>query len=238
MSPRHELPRSRAGLAAITVVAAGLCFTNAQAQEDESVSFEGLKRVENARVAAAYIDPEADFSVFKRVAILEPLVAFRSNWQRDANRSRRGSSRISTADMDRIKADLGALLTEVFTERLEADNGYEVVDVAGPDVLLLRPAIIDLEVNAPDTQTSGRSQSYTTSAGYATLYLEAFDSMTGDILGRAIDRREARRAGTVATWSNRVTNTQDARRLLGRWADLLRDFLDEHYLEANTGSAQ
>ena len=51
------------------------------------VSFDGLQPVEGANVAMAYIDPDADFSVFKRVVILEPLVAFRSNWQRDQNRA-------------------------------------------------------------------------------------------------------------------------------------------------------
>ena len=35
-------------------------------------------------------------------------------------------------------------------------------------------------------------------------------------------------AGRI-TWNNRVTNTAEARRMLGRWADRLRSFLDSHY---------
>lgn len=192
------------------------------------VSFDGLERIEGANVAMAYIDPDADFSVFKRVVILEPAVAFRSNWQRDQNRSRRRN--IRAADMERIQRDVAALFTAVFTERLEA-GGFEVVDVAGDDVLALRPAIIDLDVSAPDIGTSGRSRTYTASTGAATLYIQLFDSVSGDILGRAADRQVARRAGGRVTWSNRVTNTAEARRLFIRWGDQLVNFLNRHYLK-------
>jgi len=192
------------------------------------VSFDGLVPIEGADVAMAYIDPEADFSVFKRVVILEPAVAFRSNWQRDQNRSR--SRNVRTADMERIQADVAALFTAVFTERLEA-GGFEVVDVAGDDVLALRPAIIDLDVSAPDTRTAGRSRTHTASTGAATLYIQLFDSVTGDILGRAADRRAARSAGGTLTWNNRVTNTAEARRLFIRWGDQLVNFLNQHYLK-------
>ena len=207
----------------------------AHAEDDPSkVSFDNLKRIEDARVAVAYIDPKADFSVFQRVAILDPLVAFRSNWQRDQNRNR--SRRVSARDMERIKADVAALFKDVFTEALEANNGFEIVDETGHDVLILRPAIIDLDITAPDTMSAGRSRSFTASAGAATLYVELFDSVSGQIIGRAADRRTARQAGGMMTWSNRVTNTSEARRMIRRWANKLREFLDEHYMpgEAKT----
>ena len=188
-------------------------------------TFDNLVAVEESAVAMAYIDPDFDFSVFKRVAILEPLVAFRANWQRDQNR---GSARqVSARDMERIKEDVATLFERVFTERLEAAD-YEVVDTAGDDVLILRPAIIDLDVTAPDTRTAGRSRTFATSTGAATLYIELFDSITGKIVGRAADRRAVRSPGTIS-WSNSVTNTADARRMIGRWADQLVAFLDSHY---------
>lgn len=204
--------------------------TTVLAQEgDEEISFDGLERVEDSGVAMAYIDPEADFSAFERVVILEPFVAFRSNWQRDQNRSR--SRNIRASDMERIKADVASLFKEVFTERLEADGGFEVVVAADYDVLLLRPAIIDLDITAPDVRTAGRSRTFTASTGAATLYLELFDSVSGKIIGRAADRQAARRAGGNVSWSSRVTNTAEARRMFGRWADRLREFLDEHYTQ-------
>ncbi len=195
--------------------------------EEALSTFDNLVPVGDPRVAMAYIDPDADFSVFKRVAILQPHVSFRSNWQRDQNRSR--SRNISSRDMERIKEDVATQFERVFTERLE-DAGYEVVEVAGDDVLVLRPAIIDLDISAPDTRTAGRSRTFTSSTGAATLYIELFDALTGDIVGRAADRREVRSGAGTVSWSNSVTNTADARRLFGRWADKLISFLDAHYL--------
>ncbi len=208
-----------------------LCISLSQAlaAETDEISFDGLKPVEDASVAMAYIDPEADFSAFTRVMILEPYVAFRSNWQRDQNRSR--SRNIRARDMERIKTDVAALFKQVFAERLAADNGYEIVDEADYDVLLLRPAIIDLDISAPDIPTAGRSQTFTATAGAATLYIELFDSVNGNIIGRAADRQATRGRGGMVTWSNRVTNTAEARRMFGGWADQLRSFLDQHYMK-------
>ena len=214
-------------IAIATCVFLGSAFHSALAQEDEAVSFDGLERIETSSVAVAYIKPGVDFSVFERVAILEPFVAFRDNWQRDQNRSRRRNIRAS--DMERIKADVASLFKEVFTEQLEADDGFEVVDVANADVLLLRPAIIDLDVASPDISSPGRSRTYAVAAGAATLYIQLIDSLTGEVVGRAIDRQATRRAGGMISWNNRVTNMAEGRRLIRPWADILRNFLDQHY---------
>ncbi len=223
-----KFARLATATAVVTYALVAAATTTALAQEgDEGISFDGLERIEASNVAVAYIDPEADFSAFQRVMILDPYVAFRSNWQRDQNRSR--SRNIRASDMERIKADVASLFKEVFIERLEADDGFEVVDVADYDVLLLRAAIIDLDISAPDRPTAGRSRTFSASTGAATLYIELFDSVNGAIIGRAADRQAARRAGGRVSWSSGVTNTAEARRMFGRWADVLRDFLDQHY---------
>jgi hypothetical protein len=201
----------------------------AEEEESGSVSFDGLVAVEESRVHAAFIDPDADFSGFERVSILDPHIAFRSNWQRDQNRSR--TRNIRATDMERIKEDVSALFKDVFTEQLEA-AGYEVVNYADEDVLVLRPAIIDLDVVAPDVRGTGRQRTYTTTTGAATMVLELFDSVSGAIVGRAVDRRSAGNAGGFATSANRVTNRSNARREFRVWADKLIEFLDSHYVKA------
>jgi len=199
-----------------------------EAGQDAERTFDNLVQVENPSVAEAFIDPDADFSVFKRVAVLEPHVAFRTNWQRDQNRNRAG--RVTVRDMERIKSDVATLFARVFTDRLES-AGYEVVEVAADDVLVVRPAIIDLDITAPDTRTAGRSRSFATTSGAATLYIQLFDSVSGEILGRAVDRRTARAPSGVVQWSSSVSNQADARRIFGRWADKLIEFLDRHHGE-------
>ncbi len=198
----------------------------ASARQSANFSFDGLQAVEGAPVATAFIDPQADFSVFKRVMILEPFVAFRSNWQREQNR-RRGRN-INARDMQRIKADVASFFKQILTQRLQFDNGYEVVDEVDYDVLLLRPAIINLDITSPDVAASGRSTN-TASAGEATLYIELFDSVSGAIIGRAIDPQIAHSAGGSVSWSNRTMNRAEGRRIFTLWADQLRSFLDQHY---------
>ena len=83
------------------------------------------------------------------------------------------------------KKSLSRIFPEQFTKA-----GYQVVSEPGPDVLRLSLAIIDLTVNAPDTMVAGRSSSYAVDAGEATFAVEARDSLTGQLLGRGIDRRE------------------------------------------------
>lgn len=202
--------------------------TFAQKKEDPPETHDGLVLVPDRKVAAAYVDPEADFSIYNKIMILDCYVAFKKNWQRDQNRSMT-ASRVTASDMQKIKAGVAELFREVFTEKLQKDGGYEIVETAGEDVLLVRPAIIDLDITAPDTMSAGRTSSYTATSGAATVYVELYDSVSGDILARAADRKAARRAGGHISYTNRVTNTADARRMLGSWADLLRARLDEFH---------
>ena len=88
-------------------------------EEAAVVSHDGLVLVEDADVHTAFIHPDADFSVFRRVAILPAYVAFRSDWQRRQNRSSR-SRNVRASDMARIKEDVADLLNDVFIEQLEA----------------------------------------------------------------------------------------------------------------------
>lgn len=214
------------------VLGLGICLLALGAQraaaQQQDTTFDNLVRVEGAQAAAAFIDPNADFSVYTHVKILEPYVAFRANWQRDQRRTN-PANRVSASDMDRIRAAVGGLLTDVLIEALEANDGYTIVDEPGEHVLVLRPAIIDLDVTAPDNRGAGRSNSFSATAGAATLYIELFDGATGKIIGRAIDRRIASRPGGQMRWSNSVTNTTEARRMFRIWADRLREFLDSHY---------
>jgi Protein of unknown function (DUF3313) len=214
----------------MTVLFAAALFAataTAAAGELPEVSPEGLVLQKGKVASVLYVRPGVDFSVYKRFAILDCPVAFRKDWLKDQNRTRTSpSARISQEDMDAIKAGLSAAFLKVFTEELEENGGYPVVKTGGDDVLVLRPAILDLDVTAPDTMSAGRSYTLSDSAGAMTLYLELFDSVTGQILARAVDREASRSGGTIQ-WRNSVTNSAEANRILRRWASALRARLDE-----------
>jgi hypothetical protein len=129
--------------------------------------------------------------------------------------------------MEKIKKALAEEFDGVFREALEK-GGYKVVDENADDVLLVRPAIINLDVNAPDTPRAGMSRTYTSSAGEMTLYIELYDSVTGDLLAKALDRRVDNAGGSgYYTWTNSVTNRSAGRRILNGWAAILLDALNE-----------
>jgi len=214
-------------LAAIAVILPPAALA-AEKEEIAKQTYDGLVLVPDRKIAAAYVDPEADFGAYNKIAILDCQVAFKKNWQRDHKQVGSHIS-VSSSDMEKIKTAVADLFREVFTEELSKDGGYEIVDVTGDDVLLVRPAIIDLDVTEPDTMSAGRSRSYTTSAGAATLFIELYDSVTGDVLARAADRKSAERMGGYLSYSNRVTNTADAKKMMRGWAKSLRERLDEYH---------
>ena len=147
------------------------------------------------------------------------------NYRRDMNRASRGI-RITQNDMDRIKERLAGEFDTVFRGVFEDDENWTVVDSAAENVLVLRPAIINLDVAAPDTMSAGRTRTYTDTAGEMTIYLEVRDSVTGALLAKGLDRQADRRSGFME-WQTRSRNTQAARTILRGWAESLRDGLTE-----------
>ena len=209
--------------AVAAVMLAGLVAAPAQGQEAGAESFDGLELKAKSKADQVWVLPEADFSGYSRFMIAEPVVAFASDWQRKMNRS--ATTRVRPADMERIQAGMAEIFLEVFTQELEK-AGYAVVEEADDDVLLLRPAIVDLWVSAPDVASPGRSRNYVTSAGSARLYIEFYDSVTGDILARAVDFKRARERSQFQ-WATSVSNRQEVREIVRRWANMLVEASDE-----------
>jgi hypothetical protein len=209
-------------LIAVTISCLNPVF--AQSKDTPEVTHDGLV-LEEGSVDVLYVLPEADFSGYNRVVILEAYIAFKKNWKRDQNRDTR-IRRVTDKDMAKMIDQGKDLFKHVFAEELEK-GGYEVVAGAAEDVLLLRPAIINLDITAPDTNnTPGRSTTYTASAGQATIFLELYDSVTGQILARVFDRKADRNAVGWGMPTTSVSNQQKITRGFRYWAGLLVEGLD------------
>ncbi len=193
----------------------------AMAQKPPETSHDGLTLVHDTKLQLVYLRPGVDFSQYTQVELLDCLVAFRRNWQRDQNRT--GSFRVTKMDMDRISQSLAKMFDEIMREELSTNGKLPLVDTADETTLILRPAIIDLDISAPDSKSmsAGRGGQFSTSSGSMTLYLEIFDGMTGEILARIADRQTDR--SSRMTWHDSVTNTGDAKRAIRSWAVALRE---------------
>ena len=190
------------------------------------VSPEGLQLTKSTKNRLVYVKPGATFSQYNRVAILDPLVEFEKDWQKDYNNSRIGlQGRVTDEDVERMKQRLAAEFKKIFTDELQGKGGYTVVNEAAPDVLVLRPALLNVEVNAPDVMTAGIEHTVVRSAGQMTLYLELWDSATNTLLARVMDAQAD--PDTMAQMGGSVTNKAAADRILRSWAKELRERLDD-----------
>jgi hypothetical protein len=188
-----------------------------------AINDEGMELVKDSKYTTVYADPGADLSIYNRIWLKDATVAFKKNWQRNQNRSHR--LKVQTRDMEKIQEDVATLFREVFTKEL-LDGGYELTEEAGDDVLIVVPAIVDLDVIAPDIQSTGLTRTFSESAGEMTLNLELFDSLTNDKIARATDRKRDFEFGYVE-WRTSVSNRMVAKRFMTSWAKTLREVLDD-----------
>jgi hypothetical protein len=152
--------------------------------------------------------------------LLRPLtIELRSGWypERDAPQ---------THGIHKARERIASTFENEMARTLEASGRYDVVDSPGPEVLELRPKIIDLYVKAIDDEISGTSavRTYEINDAELTLTGDLRDSLTSTVLYRFYDHRTTP-IGTIATSSVDVRD-DEFRRLVAEWAQQLRDALD------------
>ena len=190
------------------------------------VSKDGLQLKTHTKQRLVYVKPGATFNQYNRVMILDCYVEMQKDWQRNYNADVAGgdpSRQVSNDDVKRITNALATEFKKVFTTELQK-GGYQVTNTPAPDVLLLRPAIINVQVTAPDIMSAGMDVNVITSAGSGTFYLELWDPSTNTILARAMDAEADQQP--FARQANAVTNRQAADIILTSWADDLVKHLD------------
>lgn len=186
-------------------------------------TWDGLLHVPSKKMGAVYLQPSADFRTYTKV-MLDPVeIAFRKNWERDHD-SLSATGRISNEQAQRILDEAKTGFQKLFVEAYQK-AGYQVVEQSGPGVLRLATAVVDLDVTSPDTMSAGRTWTFSKDAGSATLVLEARDSQTGAILGRAVDRRALDDVQPYIR--NSVTNGAEFEQLFTSWAKKSAAGLDE-----------
>ena len=174
-------------------------------------TWDGLVRVKSKKFKLVYLAPSTDFRAYTKVMLDPTEIAFQKDWQRSYN--------------DDALSVTGRLTDKDLQAKAYAAGGYPVVDAAAADVLRVRTGLVDITVSAPDRDTPGIARTYAPDAGGATVVVEARDSMTGALLGRAVDSRTA---GDLSVGDrNRVTNRADFGVLVEAWAKNSVKGLDE-----------
>lgn len=188
------------------------------------VSHDGLHLMKHTKLRAVYLKPGANLDQYDKVALLACYVAFNKNWQRNYNEEEVDlTDMITDQDMKKIRDELATEFNKVFTDVL-TKGGHQMVTTGGTGVLIVQPAIVNLEITAPDTMSAGMQQNFSADAGQMTLYMQLYDGKTGDIIARIIDPEAA--GDDFVEVRNSVTNMAAAEQVLRRWATILSGHLE------------
>ncbi len=210
------------------VVAAVIIIMGCQSTDKPPVSAEGLELKYNTRSTTAYKREGVSFADYNKIQISPSTVAFKKNWQRNYNRDQVSmSSRIKDKDVVRIKESVKKMLDDTFKFEFDKNDKYSIVEQPTTGTLLLKPSIIDLNVNAPDIMSTSRSKTFVHEAGRATLFLEIYDAVSGEILARIIDTQTVGDNHGLYQWANRITNAADAKRVIKKWAKTLSEKFEQ-----------
>ncbi len=213
------------GVALLVAIIAG-CSTappTIDTSPDAEVTFDGLHEVQNSRADKAWARPGVDLSQYSKIMVAGAGIEYRPGGESGRSYYSRGSGGHFEVDEDQ-KERFRTHMTEAFLEELGKSERFTVVDERGPDVLLVKGALIDVVSYVPE-EPIGNTDIYLSRVGEATLVLEIRDSITDAIFARAVDRRAAENAMGF-TRSNRVTNRAEFRRVAQYWARLLREGLE------------
>ncbi len=200
---------------------------------DAEVTVDGLHRARGTRYANLWVKPDANFASYDQVMIDEIEVAYRRK-PKGTRYSRTGSNfALTEKQTQRFKDEFRG----IFAEELGNNEVYRVVEEGGPQVLRISAAIIDLIVKVPTDNRASSDRVFTSSTAQMTLLMELRDSLSGEILARVADRREARQPGSGGAsnlyYSTAVSDVAAIRRVFRDWAGMLRERL-EFVHELNT----
>jgi hypothetical protein len=183
---------------------------------DAEISHDGLHRIDRSRrLQRVWVKPGLSLKGYTKILPVNAGVHFKR-----PPRKSRGEWPLNDEQMEFVRDGL----REAVQKELEKQGQWEFVTERGPDVLVVRGAIIDLVVTAPSNEV-GRNTSFSRSIGQATLLIELFDSESLEILARIADRRAINHG--EGSWRNDPTSNRAAARQTFRdWARRLSKALD------------
>lgn len=210
----------------IVILTVAACAGEPTMQEgpDAEMTFDDLFRIDNAAFQEAWADPDADWQRYDQIIAGDAFFEFRAVKKTNGT-TRANSSQDEFWIDEKSRAKLKDEVSAAFSEELAKSDRFTVAEAPKSNVLVIRGGLHDIVSRIPPDRV-GRNEIYLTSVGEATLVLEIVDSLSGEVLFRAVDRRAAERAGGQAIRSNTVTNWAEVRRLARGWGAKLRTGLD------------
>jgi Protein of unknown function (DUF3313) len=167
-----------------------------------------------------YRRSDASLKPYAKILLRPLAIELRSGWQpeRDASQDH---------DIHKARQRIASIFENEMASVLESGGRYDVVAAPAPDVLELRPQIIDLYVKAVDDEVSASDavRTYEINDAELTFTGDLRDSMTGTVLYRFYDHRTAAIGGLVLDSVD--ARNEELRRLVAEWGQQLQRALDQ-----------
>ena len=185
----------------------------------------GLKLQSESRTLTTYLKPGVNLKSYKSLNIEEVTVEFKNKWLDTYNRNQKSiSNRLNDKDLAAIKSRVAKQFHSSFAKELEVNGGYKIVQSPTENTLLIKPSIVDLVINGPEKNSADFKVVMVRSAGKATLVVEIYDTKTGQLLGKMVNKRETHEHIDLIR-TNRVVNRAEFIPVYRTWAKNLQKLL-------------
>jgi hypothetical protein len=191
---------------------------------EQTGDYNRMQRVHFPNIDSVYRKPAADLSVYAKVMVASPTVAFRENWRPADDPT---LVRVNLPDPAAVAERVSQQFLQTLTTKLAENGGYVVVAAPGTDVLEVKAAISDLYFSSSALQTAaGDGEPYYMESSEITVAIELRDSTTSELLCLVTDHRASPNARTVelqqGLWSSPGLQAASE-----HWASSLRRLLDQ-----------
>ena len=134
---------------------------------------------------------------------------------------------VDNAEFTRMLQETVVLFREEFTREFVERGSYTIAEDPAPDVLLLIPAIEELNIVAPDAGDAAGQRTYTRIPVTMKITGDLRDAATSKLVGRVIMYQNNQAYGEVQMQiANRVTNAHEQRLAYSNWSRLAREAID------------
>lgn len=181
---------------------------------------DGLVRVPSRAAGGVYRDLDTDFTPYQRLILEPPIVEFVDDW-------RKQHPEVDDAEVRRIRNEAVKLFRDEFASELVERGPYEFADAPAPDVLMVVPKVVDLDILAPDAGREVGQRTLTPGPVKMQVTGELRDSTTNKLLARVIIFEGQYRYGfDELRVANRSTNAHEMRVGFGKWSMMVHEALN------------
>ena len=187
----------------------------------EETTPDGLVRVPARSIGGVYRAPDASFIQYQRLILEPPSISFVEGWAEK-------HPKVGAREIARLRAEAIQLFRDEFTREFVKRGPFRFADEPAPDVLLVVPAIEDLDVVAPEAGEAAGERTYLPGRPVTMKITgDLRDAQSGKVIGRVITYHPPEQNPyNELRVSNRTTVAQEQRRVYAKWSQLVHEALN------------